>query len=137
MKEDVLVKDYMQSFCAVANIDFAFQKFELAKLDATSQEYSGPKLLKVLDPSLATYLCSPLEPELEDIIVTTTLNNFVARVVLQVIEFILLEQVSGAHLITAREESLQWYKMVKLTILFESPAFFMLISHSKVCLHLP
>lgn len=40
---------------------------------------------------------SPLQPELEDVIVTSTLNNFVSSVVPYIIVLILLEQIFGVH----------------------------------------
>ena len=50
---------------------------------------------------------SPLQPKLEDIVVSSTLNDLVTRVILEVIKFVLLKQVIRAHGIAACEQSLE------------------------------
>uniref|UniRef100_A0A8D8XNX8 Uncharacterized protein n=1 Tax=Cacopsylla melanoneura TaxID=428564 RepID=A0A8D8XNX8_9HEMI len=50
-------------------------------------------------------LGSPLQPKLEDIIVTTTLNDFVTSVVPDVIHFVLHEQIVSTHLITRYQQA--------------------------------
>jgi hypothetical protein len=47
------------------------------------------------------YLCAPLQPQLEDVVVSAALNNFIPSVVLDVIKFVLHEQIFCAHLVTA------------------------------------
>lgn len=44
-------------------------------------------------------LRSPHKPKLEDVIVTAALDHFVASVIGDVVVFILLEKVVGAHLV--------------------------------------
>lgn len=51
-------------------------------------------------------LGAPHEPQLEDIVVAAALDHFVARVEADVVVFILLEQIVGAHLIAAHEQVL-------------------------------
>ncbi len=46
------------------------------------------------------YLGSPGEPQLEDIVVASALDDFVARVIRHVVVFVLLEQVISTHAIT-------------------------------------
>jgi hypothetical protein len=47
------------------------------------------------------YLCAPLQPQLEDVVVSAALNNFVACVVLNIVQFVLHEQIVRAHLVAA------------------------------------
>ena len=46
------------------------------------------------------YLGSPGEPQLEDVVVASALDDFVARVIRHVVVFVLLEQVISTHAIT-------------------------------------
>lgn len=54
----------------------------------------------------ALYLCTPLQPELEYVVVSAALNDFIARVVLDVVQFVLHEQVLRAHLVAAEQQPL-------------------------------
>ena len=65
------------------------------------------------------YLGSPQQPKLENIIVTTTLDDFVSRIVSDVVMFVLLEQVIGAHPVAMIQQTLQEKKQMSRTI---SPA---------------
>lgn len=47
--------------------------------------------------------CSPLEPELEDVVMTATLNNLVTRIIRDVIALVSLEKVVRGHLVAADE----------------------------------
>lgn len=59
------------------------------------------------EPPLALrYLCSPHEPQLEDVHVASTLQRFVSGVVGQVVVFVLLEQVAGVHLVAVLHQTL-------------------------------
>jgi len=60
----------------------------------------------LLKERLKPYLCSPLQPELEDIVVSAALDDFVAGVILNVIEFVLHEQILCAHLVAADQQAL-------------------------------
>ena len=53
------------------------------------------------------YLCLPHEPELEDVHVAPTLDGHVPGVVGHVILLVGLEQVAGAHGVTAGQDALQ------------------------------
>lgn len=53
------------------------------------------------------YLGSPQQPKLENVIVTTTLDDFVSRIVSDVVMFVLLEQVIGAHPVAVVQQTLQ------------------------------
>ena len=55
----------------------------------------------------ALYLCTPLQPELEYVVVSAALNDFIARVVLDVVQLVLHEQVLRAHLVAAEQQSLR------------------------------
>ena len=44
---------------------------------------------------------APHEPQFEDVVVSAALDDLVARVVADVVLFVLLEQVVGAHLVAA------------------------------------
>jgi len=57
---------------------------------------------------LALYLCTPLQPELEYVVVSAALNDFIARVVLDVVQLVRHEQVLRAHLVAAEQQPL-WY----------------------------
>ena len=46
-----------------------------------------------------TYLCPKLDPELEDVVVSSALYDFVSRVVLDIVKFVLHEQVVSRHLV--------------------------------------
>jgi hypothetical protein len=54
-----------------------------------------------------TNLGAPHQPQLEDVVVSTALNHFVARVVSDVVVFVLLEQIIGAHLIAINQKTLR------------------------------
>lgn len=54
----------------------------------------------------ALYLCTPLQPELEYVVVSAALNDFIARVVLDVVQFVRHEQVLRAHLVAAEQQPL-------------------------------
>lgn len=56
-------------------------------------------LLKRVIPQ--TYLGSPLEPQLEDVVVAATLDHLIPGVVLHVVQLVLHEQVVRGHLVTA------------------------------------
>ena len=62
------------------------------------------------------YLGSPQQPKLENIIVTTTLDDFVSRIVSDVVMFVLLEQVIGAHPVAVVQQTLQEKKQMSRTI---------------------
>merc|ERR1719411_1066334 len=51
-------------------------------------------------------LASPGQPELEDVVVTTTLDHLVARVVAHVVVLVLLEQVARLHGVAVRQDAL-------------------------------
>lgn len=53
-----------------------------------------------------TYLGAPLQPKLEHVIMTAALYHFVARVVLDVVQFVLHEQILGTHLVAADQQPL-------------------------------
>jgi hypothetical protein len=55
---------------------------------------------------LTLYLCTPLQPQLEDVVVSAALNHFVACVVLNIVKFVLHEQIFRAHLVAADQQSL-------------------------------
>jgi hypothetical protein len=50
---------------------------------------------------LTLYLCAPLQPQLEDVVVSAALNNFIACIILNIVKFVLHEQIFGAHLVAA------------------------------------
>ena len=66
----------------------------------------GAQILNRLDPILETYFGSPHQPELENVIVATALDDFVAGIVGDVIVFVLLEQVVGAHPVAMVQQTL-------------------------------
>ena len=55
----------------------------------------------------AMYLGSPLQPEFEDVIMTSALYHFITGVVLHVVQFVRHEQILGGHLVAANQQSLQ------------------------------
>lgn len=55
---------------------------------------------------LLAYSRAPLEPELENIIVPSTLDHFVASVVTNIVHLISLEQIVGGHLVATDQQSL-------------------------------
>lgn len=57
--------------------------------------------IAALKPADKMHLCLPHEPELEDIDMPSTLDGLVARVVCDVVLFIWLEEVTGAHGVAA------------------------------------
>ena len=66
----------------------------------------GAQILNRLDPILETYFGSPHQPELENVIMATALDDFVAGIVGDVIVFVLLEQVVGAHPVAMVQQTL-------------------------------
>lgn len=50
--------------------------------------------------------CAPHEPQLENVIVAATLDDLVAGVVADVVLFVLLKQIVGAHLVATHEQIL-------------------------------
>ena len=50
---------------------------------------------------------APLQPELEDVVVSPALDDLVASVVTAVVALVRLEEVVGGHLVAADEEALQ------------------------------
>lgn len=52
-------------------------------------------------------LGTPLQPQLENIIVSATLNDLVAGVVANVVQLVGHEQILGRHLVTADQQALQ------------------------------
>ena len=48
-----------------------------------------------------------MKPKLEDVIMTTTLDNFIASIKIHVVVLVPLEQVVGRHLIAADKKSLK------------------------------
>ena len=67
----------------------------------------------------ALYLCTPLQPELEYVVVSAALNVFIARVVLDVVQLVLHEQVLRAHLVAAEQQPL-WSATDRKTIVVRS-----------------
>lgn len=63
-----------------------------------------------LNLAVRVYLSSPHEPELEDVNVASTLQRLVSGVVAQVVLFVLLEQVTRLHLVTALHQTLQQHR---------------------------
>lgn len=53
-----------------------------------------------------SYLCSPLQPQLEDVVVAAALDHLVTGVVLDVVQLVRHEQILGRHLITADQQTL-------------------------------
>lgn len=51
-------------------------------------------------------LGSPLEPQLEDIVVTAALDHLVTGIVANVVQFVGHEKILGRHLITAKKQAL-------------------------------
>jgi hypothetical protein len=47
------------------------------------------------------YLCAPLQPQLEDVVMSAALDNFIACIILNIVKFVLHEQVVRAHLVAA------------------------------------
>jgi hypothetical protein len=60
------------------------------------------------------YLCTPLQPELEYVVVSAALNNFVASVILHVVQLVLHEQILRAHLVAAEQQPLSWATRTRL-----------------------
>lgn len=54
-----------------------------------------------------THFGSPEKPEFENVVVTTTLYNFIARIIGNVVMFVLLEQVVGAHSVAVIQKTLR------------------------------
>ncbi len=54
-----------------------------------------------------THLGLPHEPEFEDVYMSATLDGLVAGVVVHVVLFVWLEEVSSAHGVTALQNALQ------------------------------
>lgn len=52
-------------------------------------------------------LRSPHQPQLEDVIVAAALDDLVARVVTNIVVFVLLEQIVGAHLVRFDQQVLR------------------------------
>lgn len=52
-------------------------------------------------------LGSPLEPQLEDVIVSTALDHLVARIIAHIVVLVLLKQVICTHLVRLNKETLQ------------------------------
>jgi len=46
------------------------------------------------------YLCLPHEPKLEDVLMSATLDALISGVVVHIVGFVRLEEVSGPNLIT-------------------------------------
>ena len=57
--------------------------------------------------SLITYPCSPLEPELEYVVVPPALDDFVPGVVADVVVLVPLKQVVRGHLVAADQQALR------------------------------
>lgn len=53
------------------------------------------------------HLCSPHEPQLEDVHMASTLQRLVSGVVGQVVMLVLLEQVAGVHLVAVLHQTLR------------------------------
>jgi len=54
-----------------------------------------------------THLGSPLEPELEDVVVPAALDDLVAGVVADIIDLVSLEEVVGRHLVAVDQQALK------------------------------
>lgn len=54
----------------------------------------------------STYLGAPLQPKLVHVVMAAALYHLVARVVLDVVQFVLHEQIFGTHLVAADQQSL-------------------------------
>jgi len=67
----------------------------------------------------ALYLCTPLQPELEYVVVSAALNDLIARVVLDVVQLVLHEQVLRAHLVAAKQQPL-WLATDRKTVVVKS-----------------
>lgn len=64
---------------------------------------------------MSTYLGAPLKPKFKHIVVTAALYYFVAGIVLNVVQFVLHEQVLRAHLVAADQQSLKHeYNLIHL-----------------------
>ena len=49
---------------------------------------------------------SPHQPKLKDVVVTTALDHLIAGIVGDIVVFVLLEKVVGAHLVAVDQETL-------------------------------
>lgn len=56
---------------------------------------------------VAIYLGSPLQPEFEDVVMTSALNHFIPGVVLHVVQLVWHEQILGGHLVAANQQFLE------------------------------
>ena len=64
------------------------------------------RFVKFTVSTATTHPRSPLEPELEDVVVPAALNDLVAGVVADVVVLVPLEQVVCRHLVAADQEAL-------------------------------
>lgn len=53
-----------------------------------------------------THFGSPLQPQLENVVVATALNYFISSIKLDIIQFVLHEEIIGSHLVTTHEQAL-------------------------------
>jgi len=49
---------------------------------------------------------TPHEPQFENVVVSATLNDFIASIIAHVIVLVLLEQIVGTHLVRLNQEAL-------------------------------
>jgi hypothetical protein len=65
-------------------------------------------LCSVLEERLieTTYLGSPEEPTFEDVIVSSTLDDFVSSIVCDIVVFVLLEQIVCTHCVAVQKQTL-------------------------------
>lgn len=86
-------------------IDYLSSKTE-TRLSCLAKHFGFVLLLLVKNIDFPPDLCPPHEPQLEDVHVPSTLQSFVSGVVGQIVVFVLLEQVTGVHLVAVLHQTL-------------------------------
>lgn len=56
-------------------------------------------------------LCTPLKPQLKDVVVASALDYLITGVVADVVQFVRHEQVLGGHLVAADQQALQGLRL--------------------------
>ena len=89
---------------------FGFQACQMNREKCPKHRKEGrarfPGLLTCKQRKISPYPGPPLEPELEDVVVASALDDLVAGVVADVVVLVALEQVVRAHLVAADQQAL-------------------------------
>lgn len=73
-----------------------------------------------------------MQPELEDVIMTSALNHLITGVVFYVVQFVCHEQILCGHLVAANQQSLQYKDIKNIAKRGEKPSSLLLFTSSRL-----